>query len=574
MTIHRSVLRAVLLLSVFGLVIVVGARPAVGTALDDYVAAPDPSYSYNLVRTITGSGYTGYILNMISQTWRTSAEVDRPVWQHWLTIVKPNGMYFNKALLIIEGGSNGGSPPTSTNSLEIIAMWTGTVVAYLQMVPNQPLKFADEADPRYITGGRSEDAMIAYTWDKFLRTGDPTWPARLPMTKAAVRAMDTVQSFCASPQGGGINIDQFAVLGGSKRGWTTWTTAAVDSRVMAIIPVVIDVLNVERSMRHHYAAYGFWSSAVQDYVDMGIMSWFGTPQMAALMEIEDPYTYRNRYTMPKFIVNATGDQFFLPDSSQFYWDDLPGEKLLRYVPNADHGLSGGYAAAFTAMFYYIDILNETPRHHHSWTMEPDGSIRVQTVETPASVTLYQATNLTARDFRKETIGAAWTASPLTDQGGGVYVAQVPAPPTGWTAFLVELTYDSGLSFFPYVYTTQVSVVPKASTLNVDVVNPTWGRVVELDPNFDRLYRPDARVTLTAQPVEGKQFREWQIDDPNYPDDANHAAFDANTTITVAMGGDRHVTASFKCGSHPVQVVPVLVVGLAVFALLSRRMRRR
>ena len=32
---------------------------------------------------------------------------------------------------------------------------------------------------------RTEDDFIAYTWDKFLRTGDEKWPLRLPMTKAA-----------------------------------------------------------------------------------------------------------------------------------------------------------------------------------------------------------------------------------------------------------------------------------------------------------------------------------------------------------------------------------------------------
>ena len=56
------------------------------------------------------------------------------------------------------------------------------------------------------------------------------------------------------------------------------------------------------------------------------------------MRIEDPYEYRDRLTMPKFLVNATGDQFFLPDSWKFYLGDLPGETHVRYVPNADHGL--------------------------------------------------------------------------------------------------------------------------------------------------------------------------------------------------------------------------------------------
>ena len=60
----------------------------------------------------------------------------------------------------------------------------------------------------------------------------------------------------------------------------------------------------------------------------------------------------------------------------------------------------------------------------------------------------------ARDFRLETIGAAWTSSPLTDQGGGVYIGFVPEPAQGWSAFLVELTFDDGI-----ILTTEVAVTP-------------------------------------------------------------------------------------------------------------------
>jgi PhoPQ-activated pathogenicity-related protein len=435
-----------------------GAPQAGGTALDDYVAAPDASYHWSYVRTVSGAGYTAYVLAMTSQTWRSPTEVDQTQWRHWMVIIRPNWVTSNKAMLCIKGGSNAdGAPGSADSTLAAIATATNTVVADLRMVPNQPLKFADETDPRYISSGRVEDELIAYTWDKFLRTGDDLWPARLPMTKAAVRAMDTVQAFCASPLGGSLTINQFVVTGASKRGWTTWTTAAVDSRVIGIIPVVIDVLNVQRSMNHHYAAYGFWAPAIQDYVDMNIMGWFGTPQMDALMEIEDPYTYRARYTMPKCMINATGDQFFLPDSSQFYFSDLPGTKHLRYVPNTDHGLNGSYATT-DLLAYYRGIVNGASLPRVSWSLEADGSIRVQTVDTPSQVMLWQATNPTARDFRKEEIGAAYTSSALTDQGGGVYVGWVPEPPAGWRAFFVELTFPSG-GPSPYKVTTEVRVIP-------------------------------------------------------------------------------------------------------------------
>jgi len=330
-------------------------------------------------------------------------------------------------------------------------------VADLRMIPNQPLVFALENDNRYVTKGREEDALIAYTWDKFLQTGDDRWPARLPMTKAAVRAMDTVQEFCKTEQGGNVAIDGFVVAGGSKRGWTTWTTAAVDPRVVAIVPIVIDVLNVETSMKHHYAAYGFWAPAIQDYVDMNVMDWMGTPEFSALMDIVDPYVYIDRYTMPKYLINSSGDQFFLPDSSQFYFDDLPGEKYLRYVPNSDHSLEGSDGPA-SFLAYYQSILKGTSRPKFSWTLEGDDSIRVQTVDTPISVNLWQAHNPDARDFRLETIGPVWTSSQLADQGDGVYVGRVPGPASGWSAFFVELVFDSG-ERSPFKFTTQVRVVP-------------------------------------------------------------------------------------------------------------------
>src|SRR5437016_8755368 len=60
------------------------------TALDRYVAAPDPNYKWEVVNTIPGEGYTTYIIDLTSQQYLTSAEVDHPIWKHWLIIVKPD----------------------------------------------------------------------------------------------------------------------------------------------------------------------------------------------------------------------------------------------------------------------------------------------------------------------------------------------------------------------------------------------------------------------------------------------------------------------------------------------------
>ncbi|MCU1238981.1 MAG: PhoPQ-activated pathogenicity-related protein [Candidatus Solibacter sp.] len=425
---------------------------AADTALDRYVKKPDPAYKYEIVNTVKGEGFTTYIVDLTSQAWRTPAEVNRPVWKHWLTIVKPDRVDTSTGFLFITGGSVGRKAPAAAGATYTEnALVTHSVVAELQDVPNEPLRFA--GDTRDLT----EDGIIAYTWVKFMRGGDEEWPLRLPMTKAAVRAMDTITAILAKPEAGAVKVEKFVVSGGSKRGWTSWATAAVDKRIAAVIPVSIDTLNLQPAFDHHYKVFGFYSEAVKDYVDSGVMDWNGTPEYRKLLEIEDPYSYRDRFTMPKYMIYAAGDQYFLPDSSRYYFDDLKGEKYLRYIPNADHSLRNTDARESSLAFYQA-FLTGTPRPQFSWSFEPNGDIKVTSKTKPEAVKLWQATNPQARDFRLMKIGPAYTSSDLQDQGGGTYVAKVRAPEKGWTAYFVELTYASG-GKYPFKFTTAVRVNP-------------------------------------------------------------------------------------------------------------------
>lgn len=424
------------------------------TALDEYVRAPDPNYSYRVVNTVTGEGYTTYVVHMISQQWLTEAEVNLPIWEHYMTITRPETILSDIGFLYITGGDKQdevpvGAPPTDINR----AIQSGTVVTTLYMVPNQPLVFiADETRDRY------EDQTIAYTWDKYLRSGDEKWPLRLPMTKSAVRAMDTVTHLLASAQGGGAEVDQFVVAGGSKRGWTTWTTAAVDHRVVAIMPIVIDLLNVEESFKHHYQVYGGYAPAIGDYEDMGIMNWLGTPEFASLMDIVEPYEYRDRLQLPKFLLNSTGDQFFLPDSWKFYWDELSGEKHVRYVPNSDHSM-GGTDVIESVDAWYHAVVHNVSMPRYSWDVDDDGTITVLTLDEPLEVLLWQASNPDGRNFMQDVIGRAYSSTPLREVEPGRYVAKVDAPAQGYTAYFVEMAFPSGLSV-PLKFSTGVKVVPE------------------------------------------------------------------------------------------------------------------
>ena len=424
------------------------------TPLDRYVSTPDPAFAWKVLSPLPAEGASATLLEMTSQRWLTEKEVERPLWTHWITVVHPAKVTSDVALLFVTGGSLERKPPSAPPAwLLEAARNTGTVTAELRLVPNQPVVFKDDPARK----PRSEDDFIAYTWNKYLRTGDERWPARLPMTKSAVRAMDAVAAFAASPRGGGHKVDRFVVSGASKRGWTAWATAAVDRRVVAIAPAVIDMLNVEPSFIHHYRAYGTWSDAVKDYVEHGIMDWMGTPQFRALMKIEEPYEYRDRLTMPKLLLNASGDQFFLPDSSQFYFSELKGESHVRYVPNASHSLDKTDALD-TLQAFYASIVSNTPRPEVKWSFEQDGSIRMTAKQLPSAVTLWQATNPSARNFRLDAIGAAYKSSPLKPSAPNTWTARVPAPPEGWTAFFVEMTFPTG-GKYPLKLTSGVRVVP-------------------------------------------------------------------------------------------------------------------
>jgi PhoPQ-activated pathogenicity-related protein len=430
------------------------APPKAGkeTALDRYVRAPDPSFAWKLEKTLVADDITQHVLNMTSQTWRTPDEVDRTEWQHWVSIAVPEKVDFDTALLFIGGGKNGNAAPDTINEdFARMAKMTNSVIVELSMVPNQPLEFGGDGKKR------TEDDLIAYTWDKFLRTGDETWPARLPMTKSAVRAMDAVQAFMASPEGGGRIINEFVVAGGSKRGWTTWTTAAVDDRVVAIVPFVIDLLNVKQSFKHHWEAYGFWAPAVGDYEASGLMDWMGTREYDKLLQQEEPYSYIDRFTMPKFIVNACGDQFFLPDSSQFYWDDLVGDKYLRYVPNAGHGLDDSDALISLIAFYH-GIISDTPLPQYGWEFVGD-TLVVRTPNKPLAVKYWSATNPKVRDFRVDTAGKIWKDAAVEASPDGSYQVTLQTPAEGWTAQMVELTFE-GPGGTPLKFTTPVKVLPE------------------------------------------------------------------------------------------------------------------
>ena len=436
-------------------------------ALDDYVQQPDADFKWEVYAEKSELLVKHYFLRLTSQRWRSSEEVDRTLWQHELKVSVPNSLLCGAigeaqdvGVLLISGGKNPATLSDYSQQVDpvasLIAVSLCRTVAELKQVPNQPLRFSEEHGRE-----RSEDEILGYSMQRFLQSGDSSWPVHLAMTKAAVRAMDALQAFSRSDKAV-PDLNSFIVLGGSKRGWATWLTAVADQRVKGIIPISIDMLNLDQQFRHHWESYGEYSTALNNYSEFDLPCRVDTEAGQALLSLVDPYRYRERLSLPKLIVNSAGDQFFASDSARFYIDQLSGDTRLRYTPNTDHGQGDEEAVLnlFLATRSWMDdvIDGKTPPGI-TWQFEDAQTIRVQTTEKPRRVRLWQANNPAARDFRLETIGEAWTASELIAQADGSYVGRV-IPSTGWTAYMVEATFVEGATLeSDQVVTTPIRVYP-------------------------------------------------------------------------------------------------------------------
>ena len=72
---------------------------------------------------------------------------------------------------------------------------------------------------------------------------------------------------------------------------------------------------------------------------MNITNKLDDPRFDSLMEIIDPFAYRDKILMPKLVIDGTMDEFFLLDDSSYWWNQMPNAyELNRFlmVPNAEH----------------------------------------------------------------------------------------------------------------------------------------------------------------------------------------------------------------------------------------------
>ncbi len=399
--------------------------------LKGYLARPEPAYKWEKRSEKKLAGGMIYDLWLVSQTWHDE------IWEHRLQLFIPENVMASDFCTLLNTGGGGNTEE------ELIGMFAAknaqSAFAILYQIPKQPLY-----------GGLREDALIVYTWQRYLETGDDTWPLHFPMAKAVIKAMDALQAF--RPE-----LKRFLITGASKRGWTTWLVGASgDKRVAGIAPMVIDVLNVEKQMTHQLEMLGKPSEQVGDYTAVGFDKLLLAPRGKELMKLEDPYSYRKQLTLPKLILLGTNDRYWAQDALNLYWDDLKGAKWVLYLPNSGHGMEDRGRLLTTLGAFARTLAEKKKWPQPSWKWSGKGRTAELAVQSDVSLTSARIFHCTAAttDFRD----SKWTSEEIRVAGKQA-TGSYQAPSTGFAAVYAELTYELELGR-PFTLATQMKILGK------------------------------------------------------------------------------------------------------------------
>jgi PhoPQ-activated pathogenicity-related protein len=413
-------------------------------ALAAYVAKPDDAFEWHVQRRYTSPNGDVIELHLESQRWQGEP------WKHQLLLIRPKRVDDERrALFVIGGGrwrdeydsATGEEPlPEDGDIFVAMARVLHTNVVVLAQVPYQPLF------------GMTEDRLIAHTFERYLATHDSEWPLLLPMVKSVVRAFDASSAF--AEQEFGAPLERFTVIGGSKRGWTTWLTAAVDERVTAIAPIVIDALNMEKHFPHQSEAWGVPSASIKPYTDLGLDRVLASDEGEDLRAIVDPYSYRDKITQPKIVMLATNDQYFPLDSANLYFGGLVGPKWLLYLPNEPHSVKGygPVVRALRALHEATGGGKPMPQVDWQYDTRDEGLTLCINAEGARGLRIWRAVSAD-RDFRD----AQWQSVVDVRRSRGRFALERPAE--GYVAMFGEVRYGAALKAFALSTGLAVAAAP-------------------------------------------------------------------------------------------------------------------
>ena len=401
--------------------------------LTDYVYKDDGAYKYTITENKVENGVKLVVADMVSQTWQDT-EIKNTV----VLMIPENPRIKDTAVLLNTGGSYSGGSLWATLGGQMSKL-VSIPICIVFDIPNQPM------------WGKTEDALMSYTFKQALDDKDFTKkPLLLQMAKAVIKSMDTIEEISAKDLD--TPISKFIITGASKRGWTSWISAGTkDKRIVGIMPIVFDFLDMKEQLKHQKDYYGELSVQIGDYTQLNFDEIIYTKEAKELLELIDPFYYN--VEIPKLIINGTNDPYWTLDSSSIYYPKLKGEKYIYYKPNASHDMGllkfadnpvQGFFEILPMLnvmktfIYHVCLKDEMETIEWAWT-EKDNKItcELKTKAKPANVISY-TTDVDKRDFR----GVKWEGVPLEPTEEGKYIFTREKPEKGWSGSYIEVKFVS------------------------------------------------------------------------------------------------------------------------------------
>lgn len=414
------------------------------SALENYLDKKDNSFSRENYHTTKSGDGTFYEVSFSSQTWQSI------IWKHRLILYFPKKSALSSTMLVVLQHGHYYDRDAGMAGLKTTGDSTGTPAAILYDIPNQPL-----------FDGKEEDDLQAFTFSQYLKSGDESWPLLFPMVKSVVRAMDVAQSLAKMERK--VAVTGFVISGHSKRGHTTWLSAATDSRIKGIIPIAIDILNSRAQMSHHLKTFGQYNTPSESTTEL--VQKLEQPRGQSLIEMVDAYSYRNRFTMPKLIVSATNDQFFATDALNLYWDGLKKPKWVLYLSNANHFMAYSDPRIIpTAFAFARAIAAGKSLPELNWEFSRKENVMVLKIIANPSAT--QARVWTSQSKNKDFRQAIWKSAPMNFKGRGgsfnqagdalkEFTVEVALPTDDYTAIFGEIEFE--LNGRTFLLSTQTKI---------------------------------------------------------------------------------------------------------------------
>ncbi|MCX8064122.1 MAG: PhoPQ-activated pathogenicity-related family protein, partial [Candidatus Hydrogenedentes bacterium] len=420
-----------------------------------------------------GTGYTAYFLELTSQSWHPEKTFP-PVWRHWLTLLVPNRRTKDSALLTLTSGLSSPEKPMSEIPLSLVSISasTNSIVAILEGFPIDPTGYYET--PSNKVELKDIDFFI-WSLRQYYDTNDPSWIVLLPMVKSVVSAINAIQEFILKDLKSEIPVKEF-VLCAEAPFFACWLVPAVDERVIGIAGINNFVYNIEVLIKNYLINEISLPSLFEEVDNKGLLQHFETQEGERLLNIIDPYNYRQFLKIPKLIVSYNGPSHsnfsFLAEEvaseipDPIHWTLFPHLSLSRepvFLSQNLNVLSSKtpvapkiYDFRDTLHVFYHRVINRKELPSILWNITPEGKcsakISEEVVEARAWFCIKGSKNELIHDQ------SSWQMILMTEIAEGTYEANLNLPKENYKAVFIEVVFPS-LSGTNFPITSPIHIIP-------------------------------------------------------------------------------------------------------------------